>query len=71
MSWDNFLKSLETDGGRLLVLIAMLGFIIVVCLITLLSGHPLQEVGKELATGAVSSLLGILYGYLRPSGTKP
>ena len=40
-------------------------------LLFLLTGHQPQEVGRELLTGAFSSLLGILYGYLRGGGATP
>jgi hypothetical protein len=65
--WERFLKSLETDGGKICVIIFMLMFIVSVAAALTFSGHPLQEVGRELATGAVGALLGHLYGYLRPS----
>ena len=70
MSFDSFLKSLETDGGKLLVILVMLGFLIGVALLLIMTGHTPQEAGREMLTGAVSSLLGILYGYLRGSGSK-
>jgi len=65
MSWDNFTKSLETDGGKVVVILFMLMFLSGVSVILLVTHHPPQEVGRELLTGAFSSLLGILYGYLR------
>jgi hypothetical protein len=68
MSWDNFLKSLETEGGKLLVILFMLFFLLGSAAVLLVTGHPPQEVGREMLTGAVSSLLGILYGYLKAGG---
>ncbi len=65
MNWDNFLKSLETDGGKLMVLLFMLLFLTGVAVTLLVTHHPPQEVGREMLTSAFSSLLGILYGYLR------
>ena len=70
MSFDNFLKDLETEGGKMLVIVCLLVFIIGTTVAMVLSGHPPQEVGRELATSAVSSLLGILYGYLKANGPK-
>jgi len=64
MSWDGFLKSLETEGGKMAAVMFMLVFIIVIVLLMMMSGHPLQETGKEMGVGAVSSLLPILYKYL-------
>lgn len=64
-----FLKALETEGGKVCVIIGMLIFIVMAAMIVVLAGHPLQETGKEMCTGAVSSLLGILYGYLK-AGSK-
>lgn len=68
MTFAEFLKLLETDGGKVLVILFMLVFIILSLMLFLLTGHQLQEMGKEMLTGAVSSLLGILYGYLKASG---
>jgi hypothetical protein len=65
--WASFLKSLETEGGKMAVLIFMLLFLTGVALTLLLTGHTPQEAGRELLTTAFSSLLGILYGRL---GTK-
>jgi hypothetical protein len=67
--WTNFLKSLETEGGKLLVLIFMIMFLVGVTLLMLETGHTPQEAGREMLVGAFSSLLGILYGYLG-KGTK-
>lgn len=66
--WERFLKSFETDGGKLLVLLTMLFFLVFVALLMAFTGHTPQEAGRELLTGAISSLLGILYGYLKASG---
>jgi len=66
--WERFLKSLETDGGRFAVLIFMLLFLASVALLLVLSGHTPQEAGRELLVGAISSLLSILYMYLKASG---
>jgi len=62
------INTLETDGGKVLVIVGMLVFIIGVCVALVMTKHPLQEGGKELATGAVSSLLTLLYQYLKPGG---
>ncbi len=70
MSFDGLLKGLETEGGKMLVIIFMLLFILAADCILIMSGHPLQETGREMNVGAVSSLLGILYGYLKASGGK-
>jgi hypothetical protein len=70
MSWDNFLKSLETDGGKLLVILFMLIFLASVSVVLLWTGHTPQEAGREMLVGAISSLLGILYGYLRGAGPR-
>jgi hypothetical protein len=68
MSWDGFLKSVETDGGKLMILLLMLLFLLVSSLVMVETGHTPQEAGREMLVGAVSSLLGILYGYLKASG---
>jgi 4-hydroxybenzoate polyprenyltransferase len=68
MAWDGFLKSLETDGGKLVVLLFMLLFLAAVSIILLITGHTPQEAGRQMLVGAISSLLGILYGYLKSSG---
>jgi 4-hydroxybenzoate polyprenyltransferase len=68
MAWDGFLKSLETDGGKLVVLLLMLLFLAGIAMILLLTGHTPQEAGRQMLVGAISSLLGILYGYLKSSG---
>ncbi len=63
-AWDGFLKSLESEGGKLVVLLFMLLFLVGIAMLLLLTGHTPQEAGREMLTGAISSLLGILYGYL-------
>jgi 4-hydroxybenzoate polyprenyltransferase len=68
MSWDGFLKSMETDGGKLIVLLFMLLFLAGIALLLLITGHTPQEAGRQMLVGAISSLLGILYGYLKSSG---
>jgi len=70
MAWDGFLKSLETDGGKLLVLLFMLLFLLLGSLYMVETGHTPQEAGREMLVGAVSSLLGILYGYLKAGGAS-
>ena len=70
MNFDNFLKNMETEGGKMLVIIVLLVFIIGIASTLIITGHPPQEVGREMATSAVSSLLGILYGYLKANGPK-
>jgi len=64
MSWDSFTKSLETDGGKMVVLIVMLLFLTTVAFFMVETNHTPQETGRTLLASAVSSLLGILYGYL-------
>lgn len=49
----------------MMVILFMLTFMIVVAAFMTIKGYPLQETGRTLLTGAVSSLLGILYGYLK------
>jgi 4-hydroxybenzoate polyprenyltransferase len=68
MTWDSVLKSLETDGGKLVVLLFMLLFLVGISMLLLFTGHTPQEAGRELLTSAISSLLGILYGYLKAGG---
>lgn len=70
MSWDGFTKSLETDGGKLIVLLFMLLFLLGASLLMIETGHTPQETGRQMLVGAVSSLLGILYGYLGKSTRK-
>jgi hypothetical protein len=66
--WSNFLASLETEGGKLMVLLFMLLFLTGVAVFLMETGHTPQEAGRELLVGAISSLLGILYGYLKAGG---
>ena len=68
MSFDGFLKSLETDGGKLLVLLFMLMFIIAAGMVMVMTGHTITDSARQAMIAAVSSLLGILYGYLKSSG---
>jgi uncharacterized membrane protein YoaK (UPF0700 family) len=70
MSLDSFSKSIETEGGKIIVIVFMLVFVIGMLMTLVLTKHPVQEGGKELATGAVSSLLTLLYQYLRPADKK-
>lgn len=65
MTWEGFTKSLETNGGRMVVLLVMILFLCGSALLMVMTGHTPQEAGKELLVGAISSLLGILYGYLK------
>jgi uncharacterized membrane protein len=60
------LASLETDGGKVLIIVFMLVFIVGIVALFTITGHPLQESGKALASGAVASLLTLLYQYLKP-----
>ncbi len=63
-TWERFLKTLETDGGRLVVLLAMLIFLMAVAVWMLATGHTPAETGRTLLASAISSMLGILYGFL-------
>ena len=64
------LQVLETAGGKILIILFMLIFIISVAVLMVMTGHPPQEVGKEMMTGAVSSLLTLLYAHLNVKETK-
>ena len=68
MSWDGFLKSLESEGGKMLVLILMIMFIVVSFGVMIATGHPPQEAGRQAGVSTVSALFGILFGYLKSSG---
>jgi hypothetical protein len=63
-AWERFLRSLETDGGRLMVLLSMLLFMLTLTAWMLATGHTPAETGRILLASAISSILGILYGYL-------
>jgi mannitol-specific phosphotransferase system IIBC component len=63
--WERFLKSLESEGGKLVVLLAMIAFLAIVSIFMVETNHTPQETGRTLIASAVSSLLGILYGYLK------
>jgi hypothetical protein len=65
---ENFLKYLETDGGKLLVILFMLVFMLGTLSVLILMGHPPQEAGERMVSGAVGLLLGILIQYLKPAG---
>jgi len=67
--WTRFLLSLETEGGKMVVIIFMLLFLVFVAVLMTMRGYPLQETGRTLLASAVSSLLGILYGYLKAGTT--
>lgn len=62
---ESLTKSVETEGGKILVIVFMLVFIVGVILLLAETNHPLQEAGKELASSAIASLLTLLYGYLK------
>lgn len=66
--WNNFLRSLETDGGKLVVLVFLLLVLAGTSVLLLVTGHTPQEAGRSLLISAISSLLGILYGYLKSNG---
>ncbi len=63
--WERILKSLETDGGRLVVLLAMLFTLLGMVLWMLSSGHTPAETGRALIASTISALFGILLGYLQ------
>ena len=69
--WLNFLRSLETEGGKLVVLLSLLMFLLGASLIMVETNHTPQEAGRQMLVGAFSSLLGILYGYLKGGGGSP
>jgi len=46
----------------------MLMFLLGAAMVMVMTGHTPQEAGRQMLVGAVSSLLGILYGYLKSSG---
>jgi hypothetical protein len=54
----------------MVVLIVMITFISLLLAVAHLSGHDPKEEGRTLAVGAISSMLGSLYGYLGNSGPK-
>ena len=62
--WERFIRSLETEGGRLIVLLTILAFFIFVAVFMVITGHGLQETGRTLLATGIGSVLGILYGYL-------
>jgi 1,4-dihydroxy-2-naphthoate octaprenyltransferase len=66
--WERFLRSLETEGGKTVLIIFMLMFLVAVTMIMIISGHTIQDATRTLLVGAFSSLLGILYGYLKAGG---
>ena len=53
----------------MVVIIFMLMFLVFVAVLMTMRGYPLQETGRTLLASAISSLLGILYGYLK-AGTN-
>jgi hypothetical protein len=67
-AWERFLKSLESEGGKLVVLLTMIGFFILVAVVMTIEGHGLQETGKTLLATGIGSMLGIIYGYLAKGG---
>jgi len=68
LSWDGFLKSLETDGGKLFVTISMIVFVLFVCMVLLLFKVQIQETGRNQLATFFGLLAGVLIVYLKPSG---
>lgn len=62
--WERFLKSLESEGGKVAVLLTLITFFLAVAGFMEITGHPPQETAKTLLATGIGSLLGILYGYL-------
>lgn len=66
--WERFVKTLETEGGKMAVLLTMIAFLLFVASALVLTNHPLKETARTIIATAIGSLLGILYGYLRRNG---
>ena len=66
--WHRFIKSFETPGGKVFVLLTLIVFLLSVGMIMMLTNHPLASTGRTLLATAIGSLLGGLYGYLRANG---
>ncbi len=66
--WRRFLASLETTGGKILVLVVLIVFLLSVGLLMILTNHPMRSAGRTMLATAVGSLLGFLAGYLRANG---
>jgi len=55
---------LETEGGKLAVIIFMLLFLSGVSMLMVMTGHPPQETGRTLLASAFSSLMALLVSRL-------
>jgi hypothetical protein len=62
--WERFLKSLESEGGKVIVLLSLIGFFLAMAAFMVVEGHAMQETARTLLATGIGSLLGILYGYL-------
>jgi hypothetical protein len=60
-AWERFLRSLETEGGRIIVLIAIVAFFVLIAVVMKLAGNRLGETGRALLAGGIGSALGILW----------
>jgi hypothetical protein len=64
-SWDRFLASLQSEGGKMMIIVGMITLILGATMYMNLHNHPIQEVGRELMTGFLGSLFTLLLQYLR------
>jgi hypothetical protein len=64
-------QQLETEGGKTAIVLGMLFWLSAIAVFMHETGHDPAEVGREVMVGAISSLLGILYGKLGNKEQKP
>ena len=61
-------KFLESEGGRIAVIITMLALLLVITMVLYMSGHDPAETGRTLLSDAFTSLMTLLLAKL---GAKP
>jgi hypothetical protein len=64
MSWQGFLDSLTTPGGRMFVTLTLLIWLMVLAFVMHETGHDPAEQGRLLLSNAFTALVSILLTYL-------
>jgi hypothetical protein len=64
MSWQSFLDSLTTPGGRMFVTLTLLVWLMVLAFVMHETGHDPAEQGRLLLSNAFTALVSILLTYL-------
>jgi hypothetical protein len=64
MSWQSFLDSLTTPGGRMFVTLTLLVWLMILAFTMHETGHDPAEQGRLLLSNAFTALVSILLTYL-------